>query len=75
MFDNLRDQSNSSPFYEEEAKFQQAGGTGAPPLRGNSNRLLGMTGPQRFVLSVMLMLMVCMMGAMALLITGKFVIY
>jgi hypothetical protein len=75
MFDNLRDQSKSSPFYEEEAKFQQAAGTLAPPVPDSSNRLLGMTGPQRFVLSVMLMIMVCIMGAMALLITGKLVIY
>jgi hypothetical protein len=76
MFDNLRDQAKASPFYEDEAKFQQASGTVAPPTRRNSStRLLGMTAPQRFLLSMMLMVMVCVMGIMALLIAGKLVIY
>ncbi len=74
MFDNLREQANSSPFYEEEAQFQQAAGTPAPPpVRRSPGRLLGMTAIQRFVLVVMLMMIVCILGSMMLLVTGKFV--
>jgi len=73
MFDNLREQANSSPFYEEEAQFQEAAGTAAaPPRRTSGARLLGMTAPQRFFIAVMLMLTVCIVGALCLAVTGKF---
>ncbi len=75
MFDNLREQANSSPFYEEEAQFQQAAPSAPPVVRRTAGRLLGMTATQRFVLVVMLMLIVCLLGSMALLITGKIVLY
>lgn len=70
MFDNLRDEAASSQFYEEEAKFQPAAGTASSPKR-RSKRILGMTAMQRFVIAVMVMLSVCIIGAMALLATGK----
>lgn len=73
MFDNLREQANSSPFYEEEAQFQEAAGTAAaPPRRSSGGRLLGLSGPQRFFITVMLMLTVCIVGTLILLVTGKF---
>lgn len=73
MFDNLREQASSSPFYEEEAQFQQAAGaSAAPPRRTSNGRLLGMTGPQRFFVAVMLMFTVCIVGTLVLLVTGKF---
>ncbi len=76
MFDNLREQANSSPFYEEEAQFQPAASTttAATPQRrsSSSNRILGMTAAQRFLISVMFMFMVCILGALVLVITGKF---
>jgi hypothetical protein len=75
MFDNLRDQAQSSPFYEEEAKFQPAAGTAEAAARPSSARFLGLTAPQRLILSVMLMVAVCVLGTMAMLITGRFVIY
>ena len=69
MFDNLRDDATSS--YESEAKFQPAASTvtSAPPPR--SKRILGMTSFQRFIVTFMLMIAVCVIGAMALLVTGK----
>lgn len=67
MFDNLRDEAASSSFYEEEAKFQPAAGTG----RKRSKRILGMTSIQRFVLAFMVMLAVCTIGGMVLLVTNK----
>jgi hypothetical protein len=71
MFDNLREDAASSPYYEEEAKFQPAAGT--EPLFGasNSRRILGMNGVQRFVIAFMFFLAVCVIGSMALLVTGK----
>ncbi len=73
MFDNLREQANSSPFYEEEAQFQEAASTtsAAPQLR-SSGRILGMTAAQRFIIVVILMFAVCILGALALFVTGKF---
>ena len=73
MFDNLREQANSSPFYEEEAQFQEAANTtsAAPQLR-SSGRILGMTAAQRFFIAVMLMFATCILGALALFVTGKF---
>ena len=70
MFDNLREDA-AKPVYEEEAKFQPSPGTtptfGAP----SSRRILGMTGVQRFVIAFMFFLAVCIIGAMALFVTGK----
>ena len=74
MFDNLREDAAASPFYEEEesVKFQPAAGSESffsPPA--SSRRILGMTGVQRFILTVMIFLAVCLIGGMALLVTGK----
>ena len=73
MFDNLReDAASTSYFEEEEAKYQPAANTkaAASPARP-SKRILGMTGVQRFVITFMLFMAVCVIGAMALLITNK----
>ncbi len=70
MFDNLREQANAAPFYEDEAQFQSA----EEPVSATQQvqgRLLGMSPVQRFIISVMLMMMVCTIGAMFLLVTGK----
>jgi hypothetical protein len=71
MFDNLREEANSSPFYENEAQFQSVDEPGAAAPR-SSGRILGMTPIQRFFIALMLMIMVCLVGAMFLLVTGKF---
>jgi len=72
MFDNLREDAASSSYYEEEAKFQPAADTRASVFNTtNSKRILGMTGVQRFVISFMLFLAVCVIGAMALLVMDK----
>jgi hypothetical protein len=72
MFDNLREQADSTPFYEDEAQFRQTESLTAAPRPGASGGgFLGMTPRQRFILSVMLLMAVCTLGAMCLLITGK----
>ncbi len=81
MFDGLRnDAANSSdfdapadPFVEEQPPVKPP----APPRRRSkktSKRILGMTPVQRFMMSVMIMIATCLLGAMCLLITGKFVL-
>jgi len=70
MFDNLREQANAAPFYEDEAQFQSAEVPASPGIHASS-RFLGMSPVQRFVISVILMIMVCTIGAMFLLVTGK----
>ena len=68
MFDNLREDSSSTFDEDNEAKYQPAaGGTG----RSGSRKFLGMTSMQRFVMSVLLMLPVCILGSMVLLVFGK----
>lgn len=69
MFDNLRDDSSNTFSEDIEAKYQPAAGyTGS---RSSSKRFLGMTSMQRFVIAVLLMLTVCIFGAMALFFLGK----
>jgi len=74
MFDNLREDAASGPYYEEEAKFLPAVGTEDSSSlfsTTSSRRILGMTGVQRFVISFMFFLAVCLIGGMALFVTGK----
>jgi len=71
MFDNLREDATSNSYYEEEAKFQSATGTESDFGAPSSRRILGMTSVQRFVIALMFFLAVCIIGAMALLVTGK----
>ncbi len=71
MFDNLREQANSTPFYEDEAQFREAEGISTPIRRRSSGRFLGMTPQQRFFLAVMVFIAVCILGASLLLVTGR----
>jgi hypothetical protein len=71
MFDNLREQANDTPFYEDESKFRQPGGGIAPPRKSSGSLLLGMTPNQRFIVAVMLLIAVCVLGSMCLLLTGR----
>ena len=72
MFDNLRD--SASDFYEEEQsdlnKAQPVARTAVGRRRRNT-RFLGMTAQQRFFLSIMLFLTVCVMGVLAMFVLGK----
>ncbi len=77
MFDNLRDDSS---FYEDEPNdaFQEpeAQALPVPAARRSSPgkrkaRMLGMTAQQRFLLAVMLLITVCVMGTLAMMLTGR----
>ncbi|HET9591060.1 MAG TPA: hypothetical protein VFO91_19905 [Anaerolineales bacterium] len=70
MFDNLRE----SAFYEEEPDDVYKESTARPaavPRRQSNGRLLGMSAQQRFFLSVMLFLTVCLVGTLAMLLLGR----
>ncbi len=76
MFDNLRDSAESSSFYEEEPSDLykepvEAAAKPAPKRRSSSGRFLGMTAQQRFFVALMLMFTVCIIGTLAMFVTGK----
>lgn len=72
MLDDLR---NSSSFIDDEEPPHEP----EPPRRRSTRRqangvFMGMTAPQRFVLSLMLFFMVCLLGVLALVASGSIVI-
>jgi hypothetical protein len=73
MLDNLRDQAT---FQEEEKPLDS--NAPKPPKqrkpykpRRSFDQITNMTAPQRFALAVMLFIIVCLLGWMLLLISGK----
>ena len=72
MFDNLRDDAESS-FYDDDTlpPDEELNFDAPPPKRKSNDKLLGMTPIQRFIIAVMLMVAVCTLGTMCLLVTGK----
>lgn len=78
MLDNLRDEANSQPFFKDENDLTTAETTALPearPMRSRGGKFLGMTPIQRFIVSFMLLIMVCVLGIMLLLVTGSIGIY
>ena len=75
MFDNLRDDANSSLYEDNDTELfpeEEVQAVAAPPRRKSSGgKFLGMTAMQRFIIAVMLMIAVCALGTMFLLLTGK----
>jgi hypothetical protein len=71
MFDNLRDQANSTPFVDDEANPQSTTGTDSVSRHGAPGTFLGMTPQQRFFITVIVMIMVCILGTLCLLATGR----
>jgi hypothetical protein len=73
MLDNLRDQAASSPFFQQEEPIGEPVPEGPPP-RKTLDQMIGMSAQQRFVLSLMLLVVVCLLGTMVLLVTGRLVL-
>jgi len=74
MFDNLRDDANSSLYEDDDNAFPEEDSFASVPVapkRKANVKLLGMTPMQRFVIALMLMIAVCTLGTMCLLITGR----
>ena len=72
MLDNLRDQASSTPFFQDDDDLlppeEVIEVKKRSPLRIPS---LGLSAPQRFFLSVMFLTVVCLLGVMFLLVTGR----
>jgi hypothetical protein len=69
MFDDLREQANTMPFFEEEEAPALE-----PRARPAPKRFLGMTPAQRFLLAVLLLFVTCILSTLFLLVTEKVVI-
>ncbi len=82
MLDNLRDDANASPlfddeelpdFLEEEEKAEAPRSTADP--FAFLKPIMALTPMQRFIIATLLFMTVCIIGSMALLVTGKFSVF
>jgi hypothetical protein len=73
MLDDLR---NSSTFIDddEEPAVEEGYATSRSYRKQQKETFLGMTAQQRFIISLMLFLMVCVLGAFALVLSGSVVL-
>jgi hypothetical protein len=69
MFDDLRAQANTIDFEDETDSLEETIFRDDPPRRRGA--FLGMTPPQRFIISVMLLMMTCILGTMCLLVFDR----
>jgi len=73
MFDDLR--NSDQPFFEGEQVKKKEPVFSMPSRpavkKKKSKKILGMTAAQRFVLSTLLFLSVCMVGIAVLFVTGR----
>jgi hypothetical protein len=73
MLDNLRDQASFQP--EDEPQPTNLPEPPKPPRpRRTLDQITGMTAPQRFMLAVMLLVMVCLLGIVMMVISGKVIL-
>lgn len=77
MFDNLRD--SASNFYEEEPNELYKEPEAKPVVRAkrrkSNGQFLGMTAQQRFILSLMFFLMVCVGGTLLMFVMGRMTLF
>lgn len=69
MFDDFRDQVNESDFEEPDPEPELGAFIDEPHIR--PSYFLGMTPVQRFIISIELLFMVCISGALILLVLGR----
>jgi len=72
MLDDLREQASDSDYFdagEETFDFEETA-----PTYVRRKQFLGMTAPQRFVIAVMLLVVVCILSSFCLLVTEKVVL-
>lgn len=67
MFDDFRQQADQSGLDEGDENQ----GILPPPVPRRSNRILGMTPAQRFLIAAMLLMMTCLLSTLCLLVTEK----
>jgi anti-sigma factor RsiW len=70
MLDDLRN-SLMDPYDEEEVHEEKPQRQAPKASRSSSDTFMGMTAAQRFIVALMVLMMVCLLGAFFLLVTGK----
>jgi hypothetical protein len=74
MLDNLRSQASFTPDEEEPPEPSKPEEPKPPKPHRSIDQITGTTDKQRFLLAVMVLVMVCLLGSIFLLITGKVVL-
>jgi hypothetical protein len=64
MLDDFRDEANASPYFEDKGAeyFEEV------PTASSGGKFLGMTAGQRLIVAIMLFIMTCIVGSLALLV-------
>jgi hypothetical protein len=70
MLDNLRNQASFTPD-EEPPEINPADQPKPPRRRRTLDQITGTTDKQRLMLALMLLVMVCLLGVIALVFTGR----
>jgi hypothetical protein len=73
MLDNLRNEATFQPD-EEEPLETPPEEPKLPKPRRSIDQITGTTDKQRLMLAIMLLVMVCLLGVLALVVTGKVVL-
>jgi hypothetical protein len=74
MLDNLRNQASFTPDEEEPLEPGKPEEPKPPKPHRSIDQITGTTDKQRLMLALMLLVMVCLLGSIFLLITGKVVL-
>ena len=74
MLDNLRNQASFTPDEEEPGEPGQPEEPKPPTPHSSIDQITGTTDKQRLLLAVMVLVMVCLLGAIFLLVTGKVIL-
>jgi hypothetical protein len=82
MWNQFREKDEAAPFFEDETpeavEAPSPKKVKMPSInvgRYFEEPILGMTAPQRFLLSAMVLIAVCLLGTMFLVITGTFTLF
>jgi hypothetical protein len=75
MLDDLRNESGQSDFQDKKQAPAPGRRVQSPRRKASGGRFLGMTAFQRFVVSLLLLFMVCLLGAAALVFTGSVALF
>ncbi len=72
MFDDLRQQaSDETSFDVSEAEKEDAYSFKDKQTKKSSDRILGMTPVQRFLIAIILLLVACLLSSLCLIVSGK----
>jgi hypothetical protein len=82
MWNQFRGKEDEAPFFQDDQPEIVEAPEAKPKKSMNLNLgkyfqepILGMTAPQRFLISTMVLITVCLLGSMFLIITGTFALF